>query len=182
MDIKRAVCTAILLAVTVVPAAWGQTGAKRANGNAQPIEVDADRLDAFNDKHMVVFSGNVTASQEGRTIHAESLTIHYGDDRKTDGKSSFFSDKSGAIEKIVAKGQVRIVEGQRTATGNVAVFEQGSQKVTLTGDAVLKEGKNLIKGERIVIFLEENRGVVEKGENGRVTATIYPGEKNDGRP
>jgi len=41
----------------------------------------------------------------------------------------------------------------------------------------MKEGNNIIKGDRIIFFLKENRGVVESSSTKRVTATIYPEEK-----
>jgi lipopolysaccharide export system protein LptA len=75
-----------------------------------------------------------------------------------------------------AKGRVTITEGDRVVTGDDAVFEQDAQKITMTGSAVLREGDNIIQGDRIVVFLNENRGVVESAESRRVTATIYPGE------
>jgi lipopolysaccharide export system protein LptA len=64
-------------------------------------------------------------------------------------------------------------------TGEDAIFEQDIQKITMTGSAVLREGANTIRGDRIVVFLDENRGVVESLENRRVTATIYPKENEE---
>jgi lipopolysaccharide export system protein LptA len=75
-----------------------------------------------------------------------------------------------------AKGHVTITEGERVVTGDEALFEQDAQKITMTGNAVLREGDNIIQGDRIIVFLNENRGVVEGAESQRVKATIYPGE------
>ena len=69
-----------------------------------------------------------------------------------------------------------VTEGERVVTGEDALFELDAQKITMTGSAVLREGDNIIRGDRIVVFLNENRGVVEGAESRRVTATIYPGE------
>ena len=80
----------------------------------------------------------------------------------------------GDLERVEANGHVTITEGERIVTGEMAVFEQEAQKITMTGDAVMREGTNVIRGDRIVVFLNENRGVVESAENKRVTATIYP--------
>jgi lipopolysaccharide export system protein LptA len=46
----------------------------------------------------------------------------------------------------------------------------------------MREGKNVVKGERIVVYLDEDRGVVEGSQNKRVTATIYPNEKKKENP
>jgi len=172
-------CPGLLLAVLFAPAGvWGEDVKTRAViDRDHPLQVDADRLDAFNDKQTVIFSGNVVASQGGRMIHSDFLTIYYKNDKKVSRQPSALDKKSGNIEKIEAKGHVTVVEGERTATGNFAVFEQDAQKITLTGDAVLKEGENIIKGSKVIIFLQENRGVVEGEKDRRVSATIFPGEK-----
>jgi len=175
---RKAAGVGILLVLVGNPAGvWSETKPKVAISRNQPLQVDADRLDAYNDKRTVVFSGNVVASQGGRTIHAERLTVYYKDDKKVAGGPSAALKDSGSVEKIEAKGKVTVSEGGRVATGDAAVFDQEAQKITMTGDAVLKEGENIIKGDKVVIFLEENRGVVEGGANRRVSATIYPGEK-----
>jgi lipopolysaccharide export system protein LptA len=155
----------------------GPIKAKAAVDRNQPIQVDSDRLDAYNSKRMVVFSGNVVAVQGLRTMRADRLTIYYKDDKKTSAGSAVSQEGYGNIEKMEAKGDVSVNEGERVATADEALFEQDAQKITMTGNAVLKEGENIIKGNRVIVFLEEDRGVVESGENKRVTATIYPKEK-----
>ena len=64
-------------------------------------------------------------------------------------------------------------------TGEEGIYEQDAQKITMTGNAVMREGANIIRGDKVVVFLNENRGVVEGTANKRVTATIYPEEQKD---
>ena len=144
----------------------------------QPIQIVSDRMDAYNEKRMVVFSGNAVATQGVRTIRAERLTLYYRDDQKATGRSTvgIGGEGTGNLERMEANGQVTITEGERVATGDEAVFEQDAQKITMTGNAVLREGNNIIRGDRVLVFMNENRGVVESAEGRRVTATIYPGE------
>lgn len=169
----------VLFTVVGNPAGlWGQMKAKAAMDRNQPLQVDSDRLDAYNAKRMVVFTGNVIAVQGARTIRADRLTIYYKEDSKKKTAGSAVSETdSGNIEKIEAKGNVSVIEGERIATGDDALFEQVAQKITLTGNVVLKEGENVIRGNKATVFLEEDRGVVEGGENKRVRATIFPSEK-----
>ncbi|PKN06272.1 MAG: lipopolysaccharide transport periplasmic protein LptA, partial [Deltaproteobacteria bacterium HGW-Deltaproteobacteria-7] len=47
----------------------------------------------------------------------------------------------------------------------------------MTGNAVLSEGKNSIKGDRVIVFLNENRGIVESNTQKQVKAIIYPQDK-----
>jgi lipopolysaccharide export system protein LptA len=140
----------------------------------QPIQIVSDRLEAFNDKKMVVFSGNAVATQGARTIKADQLTLYYKESKP--GQKAAGEEAAGNLERVEAKGHVTITEGERIVTGEEAVFDQDVQKITMTGGAVLREGANVVRGDRIVVFLNENRGVVESAENRRVTATIYPEE------
>jgi len=157
----------------------GQTKPKPKVERDQPIEIVSDRLEAYNEKRMVVFSGNAVATQGGRTIRADVLTLYYKEGKQTAVPPSGESEGPGELERVEAKGHVTISEGDRIVTGDEAVFEQDAQKITMTGNAVMREGANIIRGDRVFVFLNENRGVVEGTANKRVTATIYPDEAKD---
>jgi lipopolysaccharide export system protein LptA len=175
-------CTGFLIAALIQPGEIrGGAKQKPKIERDQPIEIVSDRLDAYHEKRMVVFSGNAVAKQGARTIRSDRLILYYKEGLKTAGPSNRETEGMGDLERVEAKGQVTISEGDRIVTGNEAVFEQDSQKITMTGSAVLREGANIVQGERIVVFLDENRGVVESAENGRVKATIYPVEKQEKR-
>ena len=159
----------------------GQSKQKPRIERDQPIQIVSDRLDAYNEKRMVVFSGNAVATQGARTIRSDRLTLYYREDQKRTGGSTREVEGTGNLQRVEAKGHVTITEGDRIVTGEEALFEQDAQKITMTGGAVMREGANIIRGDRIIVFLNENRGVVESAENNRVTATIYPGEKQEKR-
>lgn len=145
----------------------------------QPIQIVSNRLDAYNDKRMVVFTGNAVATQGARTIRADVLTLFYKEEKKITGPSSSEAGGPGDVERVEAKGNVTISEGDRIVTGDDAVFEQDAQKITVTGNAVMREGANVVRGDRVFVFLDENRGVVEGTSSGRVSATIYPGDQKE---
>jgi lipopolysaccharide export system protein LptA len=180
----------VLLTGILMTALWapldlrGQSKPKAQVEKNQPIEIVSDRLDAYHEKRMVVFSGNAVATQGVRTIRADVLTIFYKEDKnkeekKTAGKPAGDAEAVGDLERVEAKGHVTITEPNRIVTGEDAVYEQGLQKITMTGNPVLREGANVIRGDRVVVFLDENRGVVESAQNKRVTATIYPGQNQE---
>lgn len=141
------------------------------------IKIVSDRLDAYSDKGLVVFSGNVVATQEDNTIKTDSLLLYYQKgERKSEKIGSKGIIKAGELERIEAKGNVRITQGERVVTGENAIFYNDEQKIIMTGNAVMQDGDNIIKGEKVIVFLEENRGIVESAPGRPVTATIYPEE------
>jgi lipopolysaccharide export system protein LptA len=145
----------------------------------QPIEIVSDRLDAYNEKKLVVFSGNAVATQGDRVIKSDRLLLYYKKDQQGQEKrvSKDVVDNTGDLEKIEAKGHVIVTEGERIVTGNDAVYYQDTQQIIMTGNPVMREGRNVIHGDKIVVYLNEDRGVVESAEKKRVKATIYPEDR-----
>jgi lipopolysaccharide export system protein LptA len=155
--------------------------AKKIKGDMkQPIQITSDMLEAFNDKRLVVFSGNAVAIQGDVIIRSDKLLIYYKK-AASEGRPKEAKDvePAGDLERIEAKGRVNVTKGNRVATGDEAVFEQDAQKIVMTGNAVMQEGKSVIRGHKITLFMAEDRGIVEAQERKRVTATIYPSEKKE---
>ncbi|MDO9559344.1 MAG: lipopolysaccharide transport periplasmic protein LptA [Syntrophales bacterium] len=161
---------------------WAQAPKKMKMDKNQPIQIQSDRLDAYQEKNLVIFSGHAVATQGDKTIKADRLLIYYKDkDHPATPEKSNKMDmgEAGDLEKLEAQGQVVITQTNRVVTGDNAVFYQDSQQIVMTGNAVMREGKNIVKGEKIVVFLDEDRGVIEGSKHKRVTATIYPNEKKE---
>jgi lipopolysaccharide export system protein LptA len=83
------------------------------------------------------------------------------------------------VQNIVAVGNVRIDQGTRWAVGGQAVFDQGQRTLVLTENPVLHDGPNVVAGDRVIVYLDENRSVVEGGRK-RVKAVLYPNSDNNG--
>ena len=145
-------------------------------GGEKPIQITSDRLDAYDDKSLVLFSGNVVVVQKDTVINSDELYLYYDKNGSEENAVSGITKGTGKIERIELKGNVIIKRGERTVTGDMAVFYNADQKIIMTGNAVMIEGENVIRGERITVFLTENRGVVDGSGSERVTATIYPGD------
>jgi lipopolysaccharide export system protein LptA len=146
----------------------------------QPIQVTSDMLEAFNDKRLVVFSGNAVAIQGDKIIRADKLMIYYKK-APDDGKPKEIKgvEGTGDLDRIEAVGHVSVTQGNRVATGDLAVYDQDTERIIMTGGAVMREGKNVVRGNKITLLIKENRGVVEAEDKKRVTATIYPSEKKE---
>ena len=147
----------------------------------QPIEIISDRMEAFNEKKMVVFSGNAVATQGDVRLKTDKLFFYYqknDDVKKTTPMQAV--EASTDLDRIEAKGNVVIEQKDMTASSDEAVYFQRSAQIVMTGNAVLREGRNVIKGCRVIIYLDESRGKVEQCESeksGRVKAIIHPQEK-----
>jgi lipopolysaccharide export system protein LptA len=77
--------------------------------------------------------------------------------------------------RTVSTGAVRIITRDcRTGTAQRAEYYDAEQRVVLIGDARVWQEENVVTGERITIFLAEDRSMVESGAGGRVKGVFYP--------
>ena len=75
---------------------------------------------------------------------------------------------------VDAQGNVRVVQGDRIATGSSIVFNNANQTIVATGDPRVWQGDNVVHGKKITVYLKEERTVVEGEPDSRASATIYP--------
>jgi len=167
------------LLLILVHAAYAKTNLKDMKGKKTgPIHIVSDRLDAYNEQKMAVFTGNVVTTMEDKVMKSDQLFLYSKkDEDKAKQKPKQGEEDAGDIDRIEAKGNVRITQGTKIVTGENAVFVNDDQKIVVTGNPVMRDGKNVIKGDKIVVLLDEDRGVVESNGPARVSATFYPDEK-----
>jgi len=167
----------------------------------EPIIVTSDRLEYDYRSNVVVYRGAVQATQGRLKITSDTLTVTFADaktggaDAKTggaDAKTGGADTKSGGaappgglglgaesarLQEIVAAGSVRIEDGTRWATGGRAVFDQTNRTLVLSEAPMLHDGANEVLGDRVIVYLDEDRSVVEGGRK-RVKAVLYPDRKD----
>ncbi len=164
-DRKRALHFTVLLgllclfSVVMHPSAGAE-----AQEDVQPetIRITSDRLEADREAGVVVFTGNVVARQSEGTIMSKVLTVHY--------------DGEGRMERIVARGDVRINQQDRVGTCQKATYYPADKRLVMEEDPSIWRGGDIVSGELITIFMDSDRMIVEGA-----TATIYQ-ERKDTRP
>jgi len=156
------------------PAATAQSPAPRPEGSgpgpdgrSAPVTVDADQLENLQKEGLVVFTGNVVASQNSSTQYADRMEV-------------YLDDKGSRIVRAVSTGNVRIITKDcRTGTAKRAEYYDAEQRVVLIGNARVWRDDNVVTGERITIYLAEDRSVVEGGQQERVKAVFYPKNQDE---
>ena len=150
--------------------------ADEASRTEEPLTIVSDRLDAYDDTMTVVFSGNVVVTQRDITMKSDTLNVFYSKEKTgVDEVQKKNPLQEGTVKKIEAQGSVHVLQGDKTVTGDRAVFFNQEQRIEVTGNVVMKDGANVIEGEKATFFIAENRGIVESSPLKRVKATIYPG-------
>jgi lipopolysaccharide export system protein LptA len=135
-----------------------------------PVTVDADQLENLQREGLVVFTGNVVATQNSSTHYADRMEV-------------YLQPKGDGIVRMVSTGNVKIVTRDcRIGTARRAEYYDAEQRVVLVGNARVWQEDNVVTGERITIFLAEDRSVVEGGKQERVKAVFYPKSQDGAAP
>ena len=166
---------ATLLSLTMwsYPAQSASSEARGKKDAAKPIVINSTTLEADNKKKTVTFTGDVDAQMDNFAVYCHKIVVYYEEAPEKKG-----SGEAGTkIDKIVATGDVKIVRAEGgVATGKKAVYYHLDEKLVLTGNPVVKEKNNFVEGDRITLFLKEDRSVVESFQDKKVKAVIFPGQ------
>lgn len=142
----------------------GLLGGFALGGERGPVHIDADTMEFDYKTKVLTYRGGVVVTQADTTLHSDTLRV------------TLDPDNADKPREVVAEGKVQIDKGERRATGGRAVFDNAARTVTLSEQARLQDGPNQVAGDKVVVYLDEQRSVVEGGQE-RVRAVLYPAEK-----
>jgi lipopolysaccharide export system protein LptA len=174
------------------PLAYGAPPKKPATDKDVPLRITAARLEADQSEGIIIFTGQVKAVHGDATLYSDQLRIYLQTKpQPPKGAAKPPQEKAepspmgdlGAekIDRIVAKGNVRMVQEDRVATGEEAVYYQDRDEVVLTGNPQLWRAENTLKGERITFNLATKKALVESSPQRRVEALLYPQGASEGK-
>ncbi len=182
-----ALLTALTLALAIyAPSAWAAKKAEPTTSD-QPIHVVSDSLEVDNKTQVAVFIGAVKATQGDVTIVSDKLEVYYDRDApdepkkkgEAEGGATGIMDGGGKVRKVVALGHVKITQKDRVAVGRKATYWAGGRKMLLEGKATVWRGQNQVSGEKITVFLDQDRAVVHGEPGKRVAVTIQPKKQGE---
>ena len=174
------------------PLAYGAAPKKPGPEKEVPLHITAARLEAEQAKGIVTFSGSVKAVYGDATLYSDQLQVFFkAKPEPPKGAAKPPQEKAGQsplgdmgaekIDRIVAKGNVRMVQEDRVATGDQAIYYKDRDEVVLTGNPQLWRAENTLKGERIIFNLETKKVLVESSPQRRVEALLYSQGASEGK-
>ena len=133
---------------------------------SQPIEITSQQLEVLQQQRQSIFTGDVVVKQGEMTLSADKLIVVLKKDQDL-------------VERLEAVGAVKVIQLDRIATAEKAVFYQLEEKLVLSGSAEVVQGQNKISGDEITLYMKENRSLIKSSESGRVRAVIVPEKKQE---
>jgi lipopolysaccharide export system protein LptA len=174
MHIGKSLHLLLFLGMTLLSALFWADNLPAETKQSGSINIEADRMESNQQENIVHFTGNVEARQNDLTIWSDTMTVHYANGAGSSIEKT--TPLAQAVDTLISEGNVRIKSGTWTASGDRMEYYEKDRKVILTGNTKVWENNNTVTGERIELFLDEGRSVVEKGGGGeeRVKAFFYP--------
>jgi outer membrane protein assembly factor BamD len=134
----------------------------------RPINITADRMDAYQRENRVVFEGNVVVQQDDTYLYARRILADIAS-----------QDSGGGIRKVVAQQDVRITQNDRVATCDRAEFDHIRRTIELSGKPKIWQGKDWIDGDKVLVQLDQEKMTIVGSEQKRVSAVLHPKERKD---
>jgi lipopolysaccharide export system protein LptA len=127
-----------------------------------PIQFEAESLEVREQERVAIFTGNVIVRQNETVLNTARLVVTYAGEN---------SGGAQQVRRLDAEGNVLVTSGQQTASGDKAVFDTEANTIVVTGNVVLTQGGNVIRGPRLVINIDSGQA---RMEGGRVQMLIEP--------
>lgn len=158
--------TVLLLALATLPA----TGMALSEDSHQPMLIEADSAELDDKNGVSTYRGNVKVTQGTLVLTGATLTVYNQDDDinkviVTGSPATYRQRPDGKKEDIHAKAQRM-------------EYYRSPEKIILTTEAVVEQGGDILRSERIVYDIGNDQVVAGGDKPGqRVRITLQPKSK-----
>ncbi|MGB3396924.1 MAG: LptA/OstA family protein [Nitrospira sp.] len=157
---------------------------KESSANAATTTITSRTMTVSNQENTAIFDGAVVLTRGLLVVHSDHMVVSFHPNRTgADSKPAAVASKSKSnptakkmespeqdaapavsersIRMVVATGRVKIQKEDGRATCEKAVYYEDQKKIILTGEPVAWQKGTRVSGKRIIMFLDEDRSVVE---------------------
>ena len=123
----------------------------------RPLTVRADFLEAFDEGGKASYRGHVKLQTETTTMEGDKMDVNF---------SRLGTNQESEVERATADGHVVVAQPGRRATGEHGEYFASTGKIVLTGGppSIHVEQKGFTTGQRLTVFVHDDRLLVEGGE------------------
>lgn len=178
----------LLSGVALQTLPWAQGAepsvAKESTSNPAPTTITSRTMTVSNQANTAIFDGTVVLTRGLLVVHSDHMVVSFhpnrngADSKNANGTTKPKNNSSAnkpepqgqdaapavserSIRMVEATGRVRIEKEDGRATCQKAVYYEDEKKIILTGDPVAWQKGTRVSGKRIIMFLDEDRSVVE---------------------
>lgn len=127
----------------------------------EPVDISGDHAEQIANEHKTIFYsgplGHVEVVQKGSRLVCDTLTVYsYGPGEgpnaaKPPADKAAQADSGNGIKQMIAEGHVFYVTQDETVRGDHGVYDAAPDIITMTGNVIAVQGKNVARGDRMVM-------------------------------
>jgi lipopolysaccharide export system protein LptA len=149
----------------------------------KPIDIESDRLEVDDKKHMAIFTGSVSATQGDDNLKAPRLDVIY-ENTSQEGQADKTAQASKPVQPVKApaagpaddpfsSGQIKFIHAlggtvvmtnekdEQKATGDDAIYDVKAQTITMTGKkVVLTQKGHIFEDTKLLIQVDTHQAVL----------------------
>jgi len=150
----------------------------------EPIDVTSENYDYQQQERIGVWTGNVEAVQGVARLRTPKLTVFFApkDPNAPKPPPGAAQADVGQVERMEAEGPVHYTTPTQRALGDHGTYIADGDTITLTGNVVVVQDKNVATGDKLVIEQKTGHQVLTsnpgKATPQRVRAVLYPQNQN----
>lgn len=148
-----------------------------------PIDISAKSTQVFQQERRVVYQGEVEALQGTSRLRTPQLTLWYSNNNAVKGSAAPAGGGAGPLERMEAEGPVFFVTPTQSAKGDHGSYSAADDTITLTGNVVLTQDKNVSTGDKLVIHQKTGLATLSSEKSGgRVRGVFVNEDKGKAAP
>ncbi len=155
----------ILILILSAPFFMGADTKNKTIKPTSPVKIQANEMRYYGTERKSTFHGNVVAVSDNYTLTSDDIVV--------------FLNKDMDVSKIQCTGNVNFKSDDIVSISKRADLDHNKKVAVITGDVKVWQGENYLEGEKVFIYYEEERIVVYKGTEKRVTIIFKP--ENEGK-
>ncbi len=183
------VAAAALAAFAVAPAfsapapAEGAQPAGLFGASKEPLDISSDNSDYQQQARKGIWWGSVEAIQGTARLRTPRLTVFFAprDPNAPKPPPGAAGPDVGQVERVEAEGPVFYTTPTQRATGDHATYVSADDTITMTGNVVVVQDKNVATGDKLVIEQKTGHSTLSSTPGKatgkpRVRAVFYPSQ------
>ena len=188
-SIENLVAAGAIAAALLGAPALAQQGTPNAlqgfsTNRGAPVKIQAASLEVRDKDKIATFTGDVQVVQGDTDLRCKTLVVYYEDSAASAGSKAAPSKSGGSsqIRRMEATGGVVVNQKDQVATGDRGEFDMRTNTITLIGNVVVTKGRDVLRGQRLVVNLTTGVSRVESDGGRPVNMLVSPGSDADEKP
>ncbi len=164
------------VSIVLMVTAAGYAAERPAKPPAENTTITARTMTVRNQEGKAIFEGAVVMTRGTLTVRSDTMVVFFrqaaapaGADKQVQangrtpdkGGESLPTMSNRSVSMIEALGRVTIEKAEGRAECQKAVYYEDEKKIVLTGDPVAYQKGTRVSGEKMTMFLADDRSVVE---------------------